>query len=833
MLVFFDLFACFVLPLFPSHSASSSFHSPHSSPLCHVIPRALRALCSIALTLPTPQAMVRAWDLTRLHAAPRPAPVRLRPSLLSLLSLSLSPLSLPSLHRLPPLFRPRAPCRPTHVETVQGHFHAEQPPPHALASSQCSVALARLLLRQPSLKRIYLTEFLSSPLLLLYYLSPTLPIDAASASTAAATDADAAPLRRYRSAVPPFCSVPTTSPNSLGFCCSSEIEPVILSPSVGRHWHRIWWFHRQNSMCWPYAWMGWRGAVSLPSNLFSLVLLVFSFAQYNLSRKEERLLGSPEGMVLDPRSRKVAIGSVTMALAGDGKTLLSLSFLPDRVFQQLSWRSLLPRSFGYALPTPVNLLDSFRSDLVWRQGGTSKNGIGLGLWNLPVQVVPPESIGAGGRICDSRLNGECILVYLGDSSIADWGAQTGAAVLGPDVSLPPDSPSSSVRGFFSPGSARPIVDVGDVLQEKNVLRAQKAEQLLSDAVPALAVSRGENKAMWNWVFNTVSFAIKLFETNKATSNAGRNYLFVVPISEHNAQSVVLLCLVLAILDATYFSYRGSPLKTTLDDASFSVFSRLSVFHSLFSQCFDTHGVVSFLDIHLRAMEVTHSHSGYQITGRARQAGSRAQINAVKVARCPCALTEEDKALAAVWMTRPTVLPHDYAHNMTTEAGEEEEAEAFPQEDVKAPEQEQERVAVWDPSSYSPPVVPPSPSSIPLPPSPPAFQNLYISTSPSPISPPFSNLRTPPPLSLSPAPYISFASPLSPLAVVPEESARVPLPALGDSLLFLDYDVPSSDFLAHLDQLQKIEAARKRVDDNLKSLVEEAAKRGVVIQYSFV
>ncbi len=507
--------------------------------------------------------------------------------------------------------------------------------------------------------------------------------------------------------------------------------------------------------------------------------------------------------------RRVVSGVVGVRLDDRGY-MFCLDFRAERGFIDANFNAVVHERYLFAMPTQIKLSDAFRSHSMWTEDA-SNLGTPLGTRNIQVQLLPPSGIRKGKRIGEARLDGECILVSLQDLSILDWGKESGAAVMGPNVAVPANSASPPVPGLFWRGSARPVPDIRDGLSHNERLRMDKALQLVTDS--GLIKEKATNPGVWNWIFNTLSLAIHMLETNRTMTALELYYLFVLPVTAESAQTAILLSLILTILDSTYYYDKSFPLKTTLDEACAVVFPRFSSFHSLFQNCFDTHTVVTFLDILLRAMEETHNHSSYAITGRARVAGGRAQKGGLKFARCPCKLTAEDKRTAAIFMSRPNTLPEDFQVVETTAKEEEEKEEIVEEETGVVPFSsspplqprgyELESVPLWDPSSLP----------------------VHVSI---PRSPAFCSPTSPAP---APLPNFISYSPTSPPPLFPELDNPFSAPSENE-LAFLDFDFQESDFLAQLDQLQRISEAKQRVTRKLEHIIREAAKIGCVIEYRF-
>ncbi len=544
------------------------------------------------------------------------------------------------------------------------------------------------------------------------------------------------------------------------------------------------------------------------------------------------MIGGKLALVWDPLDSSILQGWVGIALDDSGKPK-RLEFKLELGFVRAHPMACLDPVYGFLGPLAMH--NSFRESPHWEP----VNGIPLGTVNLPVQLIGGLSIGKAETLCGCSVQSEVIHVVIRDEEAFNWASTMGAAVLSPPAY--DKSGKMSEPSHFSAGTGVP--DVTRLVASFDKERASSVDGQVTNLHASVMQDRIANPGRWRWVETMVTLAITMFETRAEMAKRGVFKLFAVPITNTNASSVTLLCLVLAILDDGYHLKGTVPLKTSLDAACLLVYPRLFQFGSCQLQsCFDTHAILNILEIHIRSLQCRIRSASYSIlAGKPRKPGAIPKPTSLSVSWCPCTLADEHKELAEFFRRRPEVpesdlIPahfppgheFDFAAPETLKSFGHTKRTARPSQKATlaltssssprlvrtpvytgvefAPIQD-DGVPAWDPSSLL--VTPPRPPQVDY----------------APVSP-LQNVSRPVTPNYSPVSPIPWSRPVTPGPCTDEMA-----PDLNSSVVF-DYTVPD-ELIAALEHIKHLDDAKAKAVRKLNALVAEAASKGVRLSYSFI
>jgi hypothetical protein len=608
-------------------------------------------------------------------------------------------------------------------------------------------------------------------------------------------------------------------------------------------------------LCFPIALLRFSALLTLlllalfdPSLLFCHSLFV-NLAQNNLSLLDNVLIVGKLVLVWDPSDDTIVQGWAGITQESSDGRMASLAWRQEAGFMRAHPQATLDAIYGFL--GPLCMQNSFREDVHWTR--SILNGVALGTANLPVQIVGSESIaGKIKTLCGINVQKDCVLVVIRDEDAMNWAMEIGASVLCP-ASYDKDGKLSEPA--FGSG---PIPDVSATVEAIEEGRLSHIHSQITNLPPSVMKDQVERRGEWQWVATMFTLAINLFETRAAMAQKGQFKLFVVPITNANAQSVTLLCLILAILDGAYAA--GGPIKTTLDSACLLVFPRLARLNSCGLQtCFNTHSVVAILEIHVRAFadKIKSSCSYSILTDKPRSVGRVPKASSLAVSKCPCTLSVAHQEVTTQFMKRL-----DLPRGSQAPASFEED-HVFDLADpstlvIRGPRLRALRPSMKGKALAAAAASSPSSSSVSVSPVefvPPCFALPYrvdeeakeqeINLCNNSFEPGFGSgddgddIPVWDPSSI-PVPFVEpfFASSRPPS---PQLGAAIdaffqpiqlgdPVPVSEAAELF-DYEVPS-DFIATLDHLKRLEESKAKAVAKLDAVVEEAANKGIRLTFSF-
>lgn len=230
-------------------------------------------------------------------------------------------------------------------------------------------------------------------------------------------------------------------------------------------------------------------------------------------------------------------------------------------------------------------------------------GFALNVRNLAVQLVPPALLRSdASHVALASIREECVVVCVDHNEARRWAHTQGADVV----------VFGAAEGFtqtFASGASQTV----EAAFREHEARGLRVRTLLIDDVHANKDAM-RNPARWSQVQGVVGLARLLLELRRKQAK-----VFLVPVNEANAQTVLLLSLALVLMSPTYFS-AGSDLgarpETSINDAIAVVYglfaSTNTVAHTLHS-CVDLAPFVAPLQTNLRAI-ASNNYGAWKLLG---------------------------------------------------------------------------------------------------------------------------------------------------------------------------------------------------------------------------